>query len=542
MMSLEQQVRDLQAALAARETDLAERDAALAERDTVLAAKDRELTALTAGIARLQQQVARQLQEIEQLLRRLYGRKSEKAHPDQLLFDQLLIDVLENAKTTLADEAQATAEAATTPDPPPATCPKPRRRHPGRQVLPVQFERVEIPVDIPADEKVDPLTGQPLVKIGEERTEKLEYLPGRYRVTVYVRPKYALPRGKGVVIAELPPFVLDRCLAAPSFLAHVLVSRFCDHLPYYRQSEIFAREHLTLHRNDLDGWMVTLGTETFVPLYDVLRQDVLDRDYVGIDDTVMPLLVKGRGRVQKGRMWLCRAVGPPHHVFFHFAPDRTKGRVAELLGPDYQGYVQADAYGGHDETMRRAGIVEVGCWAHARRKFEATLPYTPREAGEVLGLIAGLYQLEKLLAPVEPAVRLAHRQAAAQPIVDRLFVRLGELRPAVLPQSLLGKAITYAKNQEVPLRRYLTDGRLQIDNNLVENTLRPLALGRRNWLFAGSESGGHAAAVILSLSCSCKAMGHNPWVYFTDLLTKLPTQPADRLRELLPGYWTAPTA
>jgi len=227
--------------------------------------------------------------------------------------------------------------------------------------------------------------------------------------------------------------------------------------------------------------------------------------------------------------------GPPLCVY-DFSQDRSKKRPLNFLG-DYQGYIHADAYGGYDELFRKEGVIEVGCWVHARRKFDEATSSRPQEATEIMARIAQLYKLEAKFGEMEPEDRARQRQQHARPIVDDIFTRLEELRPAILPSEPLMNAINYALNQREALYQYLDNGQLKPDNNTAENAIRPLALGRKNWMFAGSERGARATALFLGLIQSCKACDVNPWEYFNDMLRRIMSHPINRLRELLPDQW-----
>jgi transposase len=471
--------------------------------------------------------------QVEQLLRRVYGRRSEKLDPNQLMFDSLLLEAAQQPEPLGKNPA----------DDPEIPAPKPsrktKRRHPGRIPIPEHLERVEILLDIPEQERVCPETGEPLKRIGWETSEKLEYRPGKLLVNVYKRPKYASPEstvGVGVITAPMPEHPIDRCKADVGLLSHIIVSKFADHLPLYRQNGIFAREGVEIPRASQTSWVLQTY-EAIHPLGDALKRAVLERDIVFTDDSIIPLQVKGNGRVRKGRLWVyVRGDFSPTLVVFDFSKDRRKERPLSFLG-DYQGYVHADAYSGYDELFRRQGVIEVGCWAHARRKFDEAISSRQKEATEIMARIAQIYKVEASCREMDPAQRCQYRRQYATPILEGIFRRLKELKSEILPSEPLSKAIDYALNQREALCRYLEDGRLKPDNNTAENAIRPLALGRKNWLFTGSERGGRATALFLGLIQSCKACGVNPWEYFDDMLRRIMTHPVSRLRELLPDQW-----
>jgi transposase len=394
-------------------------------------------------------------------------------------------------------------------------------------------------LDIPEEEKVCPETGKPLKQIGWEVSEKLEYRPGKLLVNVYKRPKYASPDTTvcvGVITAPMPEHPIERCKADVGLLSHIIVSKFADHLPLYRQDGIFAREGVEIPRATQTSWILQTYDAIHL-LEDELKRAVLESGILFTDDSIIPLQVKGHGRVCKARLWVyVRGDPDPPLAVFDFSRDRSKKRPLSFLD-GYQGYVHADAYSGYDELFRREGIIEVGCWAHTRRKFDEAVSSRQNEAIEIMARIAQLYKVEASCREMEPAQRCQFRQQYATPILEGIFKRIEELKAETLPSEPLRKAVDYALNQREALCRYLEDGRLKPDNNTSENAIRPLALGRKNWLFAASERGARATALFFGLIQSCKACGVNPWQYFDDMLRRIMSHPVNRLRELLPDRW-----
>jgi transposase len=417
---------------------------------------------------------------------------------------------------------------------------KAKRNHPGRIPIPEHLERVEIELDIPEAQKTCPDTGKPLKRIGWEVSEKLEYRPGKLIVNVYKRPKYSASEndveGPGVIIAPMPDHPIERCKADVGLLSYIIVSKFADHLPLYRQDGIFAREGVDIPRATQSSWIMQTY-ETIRVLEDVLKAAVLETEVLFTDDSIIPLQVKGNGKVKKARLWVYVRGGPdPPLTTFDFSLDRSKKRPLDFLA-GYRGYVHADAYSGYDELFRREGIIEVACWVHARRKFDEAASSRPQEATEMIARIAKLYLIEKECAYLDPVGRAETRQLHAAPVIDAIFTRLEELKGTTIPSEPLRKAVDYTLNQREALCRYLGNGWLKPDNNTSENAIRPLCLGRKNWLFAGSERGARATALFLGLIQSCKACNINPWEYFDDILRRIMSHPITRLRELLPDQW-----
>jgi hypothetical protein len=340
----------------------------------------------------------------------------------------------------------------------------------------------------------------------------------------------------GIITASMPDHPIEKCKADIGLLSQIIVSKFADHLPLYRQDGIFEREGVIIPRATQTSWVIQ-SYEAIRPLEDVLKMAVLAGDVIFTDDSIIPLQVKGNGKVKKARLWVYvrGGQGPPLAVF-DFSLDRSKKRPLDFLN-GYQGYVHADAYSGYDELFRLQGIIEVGCWVHTRRKFDEAATSRPQEATEVMARIAQLYKIEADCRDMTPEQRRDVREERSRPVIDAVFKRIEALKVDTLPSEPLRKAIDYALNQRKALYRYLEDGRLEPDNNTSENAIRPLALGRKNWLFAGSERGARAAALFFGLIQSCKVCGVNPWEYFDDMLRRIMSHPANHLRELLPDQW-----
>jgi hypothetical protein len=278
--------------------------------------------------------------------------------------------------------------------------------------------------------------------------------------------------------------------------------------------------------------------ESIRPLEAAFRQAIFESDVLFTDDTPLPLQDKGNGKLKKARIWayVKRGKGLPL-VVYDFSIDRSKKRPLEYL-KGYQGYIHADAYSGYDELFKTKGIIEVGCWAHARRKFDEAVSSRPKEATDILARIARLYhEVETPCADMTPEARCKFRQMHATPLLAGIFEKIQELKSQAIPSEPLHKAIDYALNQNEALCRYIEDGRLRPDNNTAENAMRPITLGRKNWLFVGSERGGRAAALFMSLVKSCKDLDINPWEYLDDMLRRIMSHPISRLRELLPDQW-----
>jgi transposase len=503
----------------------------LSEANDLIERQALQLEELTQKLHSSELNLSRLQHQVEQLLRRIYGRRSEKMDPNQMMFEPLLLEAIQ--------------QPVSNPEPlfPVIETEKPalvrtKRNHPGRIPIPDHLERIEIVLDLPEEKKVCPQSGQPLKQIGWEISEKLEYRPGKLIVNVYKRPKYSANdlEGPGVIIASMPDHPIERCKADVGLIAYLIVSKFADHLPLYRQNGIFAREGVDIPRATQTSWVLQTY-EALRPLEEALKQAVLEEDILHTDDSIIPLQVKGRGKVQKARLWTyVRGGTDPPLTVYDFSHDRSKKRPLDFLG-DYQGYVQADAYSGYDELFRRQGVIEVGCWVHARRYFDEAVSSRKLEATEIMARIGQLYKIEAECADLKPEPKCLVRQERSKPLIDQIFVRIEELKAQTIPSEPLRKALDYALNQRQALYRYLEDGRLKPDNNIAENAIRPLALGRKNWLFAASERGARATALFLGLIQSCKAYRVNPWEYLDDLFRRIMSHPVHRLRQLLPDQW-----
>ena len=442
----------------------------LVEANNLIQRQALQIKELTEKLHSSEINLSRLQHQVEQLLRRIYGQRSEKMHPDQLMFESLMLESLQQP----APEPLAPLETET-PKPAPV---RTQRNHPGRIPIPDHLERIEILLDLPEEQKIDP-NGDPLKQIGWEISEKLEYRPGKLIVNVYKRPKYEAAdlEGPGVLVAPMPDHPIERCKADVGLIAYIIVSKFADHLPLYRQNGIFEREGVDIPRGTQTSWILQTY-EAMRPLESALKQAVLESEILHTDDSIIPLQVKGKGKVQKARLWAyVRGGTDPPLTVYDFSHDRSKKRPLDFLG-DYRGYIHADAYGGYDELFRRDGVIEVGCWVHTRRHFDEAVSSRKLEATEIMARIGQLYIIEKECAELKPEQKVQVRQERSRPLLDQLFQRLEELKAQTIPSEPLRKAVDYALNQKQALYRYLEDGRLKPDNNIAENAIRPLALGR----------------------------------------------------------------
>lgn len=463
------------------------------------------------------------------LKRQLFGQKSEKLNPAQrMLFEDLY------------KELQAKAEEQTPKTPGERRKAKVNANHQGRRPLPPELDREVIEIEPDEDEKVCSDYNSPKQRIGEEVTEKLDYVPACFTVKRYVRGKYACKQCQGnVSIGSLPPMAIDKGIPAEGLLAHIITSKYADHLPLNRLEGILQRCGVDITVSTMCDW-VGHCADLLEPLVKRMRQQLLQSPKINTDDTPVPVKSKNRkGSTYNGYLWVY--IDDSGNAVFDFTPNRSREGPLNFLG-DYGGSVQADAYSGYDEFFRTSDAMEVGCHAHARRKFDYAMDSDPVRASQMLALWKSLYAIEKRAKEQNYSEsQLLHiRQAEAKPILDQIHGNLMAWKDQVLPKSPTGKAITYALNQWQALMRYVDNPILEIDNNLAERTLRMVAVGRKNWMFAGSEAGAERAAIIYSLVASCKLNGLDPFTYFRDVLEKVTTWPASKIDDLLPSNWKKP--
>jgi transposase len=484
--------------------------------------------------------------QIAKLRRMQFGRSSERI-TRQIEQLELRLEELETGEAEAAAKADADAAADADADADAAEPVGPirERRKPKRQPLPDHLPRQEV-VHQPGDDGACkcPDCGKGMARLGEDVTEVLDYVPGHFQVIRHVRPKYACTACDAITQAPAPAMPTPRGRATPATLAHLLVSKYCDHLPLYRQSEIYAREGLEIDRSTLGDW-VGQAAWLLDPVVAKIRQHVFAAEKIHGDDTTVPVLAPGLGRTATGRLWvyvrddrLFAGPAAPAAAYF-YSPDRgAEHPTAHMAG--FTGFLQADGYAGFEGLYNPARtkpgpIVEVACWAHCRRKFydvwEATKSPVAKEA---LDRIAEVYAIEDKARFAPAAERVEHRRETA-PLLEKFFV-WGKATVAKLSGKLeLAKAFRYTIDRREALTRFVTDGRLEVDNNVAENAMRGIALGRKNYLFAGSDTGGERAAAIYTLVATAKLNALNPETYLRDILAKIAEgHTINRIDELVP--------
>lgn len=463
--------------------------------------------------------------QLARLKRLKFGRSSEQLDA-QIAQLELSLEELEVSVARAAPPNTPTSEASTKPT---------------RKSLPDHLPR-EPRMHEPATGSCNcPECGGMLRALGEDASEVLEYVPEHWKVLKHVRPKYSCSACQKIVQANAPSRPIERSYAGPGLLAHVLVSKYCDHLPYYRQSQIYARDGVELDRSTLADWGGA-ASALLDPLLGALEDYVMAAHKLHADDTPIPVLAPGTGKTKSGRLWAYlrddRPAGStdPPAVLFRYSPDRKGERPREHL-QHFRGILQADAYGGFNGLYDRAHepLIEAGCWAHARRKFFEIYDSTASPlASEALERIGALYKIEAEIRGKLPDERKAVRQARATPVLKDLYDWLRATVRKVPKKSAIAGAVGYTLSLWSALTRYADDGSIEIDNNPVERALRAVALGRKNYLFAGSDAGGERAAAFYSLIGTAKLCGLDPEAYLRYVLERIAEHPINRIDELLP--------
>ena len=488
-----------------------------------------ELTTLRELVSTLQKENSLLRQKIDALCRRVFGSSSEKIDAAQL---ELLLQMVNRSD---AAEAKTAAPVEKTSEP----------------VRPRKERSPRVPENLPVVEQV--IQPQEVIEqpdqwrlIGQEVSEQLDYEPARFLRRRIIRKKYVhvTDPDRAPILAPLPEKLLERGVAGPGLLAHILVSKYCDHLPLYRQEQIFAQRYkINLPRQTLANW-VELCADWLLPIYEQIRTGVMAGGYAQVDETPVAYLAPGNGQTKQGYLWTtCR---PGGDVFYRWETSRGAECLERLVPRDFKGVLQSDGYSAYGAFIKtRDGIELAGCWAHARRKFHEALEQSPRPAGWVMRQIQHLYRIERVLreSKAGPKLREAVRSHQSRPIVGRIKKALVVFKASRrhLPQSLLGQAIDYALGQWTTLEVFLRNGKVEIDNNFVENAIRPTAIGKKNWLFMGEAGAGQRGAIIYTLIETCRKRAIDPYAYLKNILTRLPTLKNTQIAEITPAAWAKAT-
>lgn len=486
-------------------------------------------TKLEAENQYIKTQVLLLQEKLNLALAQRYAARSEQYSPDQIrLFCEAEVEVREDVVPDAAT-ASVTIAAHT------------RQQQRGRKPLPDHLPRLEVIHDLPEAERYCDHDGNSLRPIGEVISEQLDIVPAQIRVIRHIRRQYACGCGQCIKTAPLPAQPIPKSLASPGLLAHITVSKYQDALPLYRQESILQRIGVDIPRATLANWMIEAGT-LIQPLINLLRDRLLAYDIVQMDETTVQVLKEpGKTAQSKSYLWLQRG-GPPDRPVLLYDYDPSRGaRVPRRLLEGFQGTLQTDGYDGYNAVVAAGNLTHLGCFAHARRKFDEAIKAQGKHkrrglAHHALALIQKLYGVEKAVRDTTPAARYAYRLEQAKPILDELHTWLTETLPRVPPETATGKALNYLHREWTKLIRYLNDGRYEIDNNRAENAIRPFVIGRKNWLFSDSVRGVRASANLYSLIESAKANGLEPYAYLRRVFTELPrAKTVEAIEALLPG-------
>ncbi|MFZ2898677.1 MAG: IS66 family transposase [Saprospiraceae bacterium] len=477
----------------------------------------------------LQQAYALLKHRLEQLERLLFGTKSERFVPD--IPGQLALD-LDAAKVEAEVQTQEVAAHRRTKVKPVKISPH------GRAPLPASLRREKIMLE-PQEDTAG------MKRMGEEITEVLEYQAAELYVLQFVRPKYARVQTaeeerqgvSPIVIADLPARPIEKGIPGTALLTYLLISKFVDHLPLYRLGKMFERQGVKIADSTLADW-IKAACNLLIPLYEALKREVLACDYLQMDETPIRVLESEvKGKSHRGYFWVCHAPAQKLPLFEYDA--RRSARLPDELLADFGGTLQSDGYVVYEKYEKQAGVTLAGCLAHSRREFEQALGNDQARAAHILTRIQSLYAVERQARERQLSAdeRLALRQELSRPVFDQLHQYLKAELLQVLPKSAIGQAIAYSLNRWEKLERFLLDGKIEIDNNLVENAIRPVALGRKNYLFAGNHEAARRIAIIYSFMACCKMNEVNPHTWLQDVLFRIQEHPVNRISELLPHRW-----
>jgi transposase len=492
-----------------------------------------DLMAVATGLVERVGQLERQIEQLQRKNRELFDRlfrpKAEKLDPRQVeLAFEAMLDL--GVAATQVEEIEIEVVR------------KKRKGKPtGRRPLPKDLPRERVEHTLPPEQCQCEACGRELAKIREEVSEQLEYVPSVVKVIEHARAVMACtnPECEGTIKrAPLPPQPIGKGLPGPGLLSHVVLSKYGDHQPLERQTKMLARAGVELSRSTLCDW-IRQTADLAAPLVDWMRADVKRSRIIQTDDTPVLVLEPGQRGGHKGRLWAYLGDRAHPSVIFQYTTNRERaGPCSYLAG--YKGYLQADAYAGYDE-LHRNGAVEVGCWSHARRYFYKVVKAGgDHRALVAMGFVRELFGVEREGRELDAEGRRALREEKSKPVLERFKVWLDEAALTALPKSGFGQAVGYVQNQWQALARYLEDGDLEMDNNASERALRRVAIGRKNWMFAGSDAGGERAAILYSLIASAQRHDVEPFRYLKDLFERLPSHPADRIHELAPHLWAPP--
>ena len=511
-----QELRDMVTGLMARMADQSQQ---IAQRDQAIASKDREILYRQTKIDQLTHEMA-------VLKRWKFGRSREQLDAGQA---SLLDETIDADIAAIEEELEQLA---------PSTKTNPEiRQQPKRAALPPELPRVEMHHEPDSTSCTTPGCGCALKRIGEDVSEKLDYTPGLFTVERHIRGKWACAQCQTLSQAPVPAQIIDKGIPTAGLLAQVLVAKYADHLPLYRQEGIFARAGMALPRSTLGAWVGQCGVQ-LQPLVDALKSEILSHAVLHADETPVAMLKPGNKKTHRAYLWAYApgAFEDTKAVVFDFCESRAGEHARTFLG-DWKGTLVCDDFSGYKAGFA-GGITEGGCIAHARRKFfDLHVSNQSQIAGQALAYIGQLYEIEREVKSFGADERQKIRQSRSKPLADAMHEWMQLQRQKITDGSATAKALDYSLRRWSPLTRFLDDGQLPIDNNWIENQIRPIAIGRNNWLFAGSLRAGQRAAAVMSLIQSAKLNGHDPYAYLKDVLQRLPTHKNSQIAQLLPHRW-----
>lgn len=489
-----------------------------------------EVSQFKATIESLDNKVKFLTEQLEWFQKQIFGQKAEK-FVDPRNEEQLCFEGFDKLVKEPAEKINVPAHEKT------------KRKPTGKDkiTLPADLPVETQFIDLPEEAKICPETGVALVKIGEEITSKLAHKPGSFFIKQTIRPKYANPNKSedGIKTADLPETLLNRCQADESLLAEILVRKFGDHLPLYRQSEIMSREGICISRQTLCQWVLRAGI-ALKPLYNEMTLRILESGHVYYDETPVKMLMPGKGKTHTAYMWVLvggKSANPAYRIY-DFQTSRCHEHAAKML-KGYHGILHSDKYGAYETLAQRKEFTWCPCWAHIRRKFFEADNGDPEFRNWVLRKIRYLFMFEKVAWARSEEERLRIRKEKEEPIIDELIAAIKEklIKGKILPKSKFREALGYFCGLVPYLKNYTKHAFARMDNNVAERAVRPLAVGRKNWLFVGNEDGGESAAIIFSLIQTCRALGVNPREYLEDVMHRLMSHNSQQLHELLPDQW-----
>ena len=483
-------------------------------------------------ITKQAREIAQLNDQVAQYRRMIFGQKRERHVPsvpeEQMRLDELFEHIGTQTPGFAESKEQISYERR-----------KPKKAH-GRKPIPDDLHRERHLVDVSEEQKKCSSCGAQKNHIGDDITEELEYKPAVFFVNQYIKPKYACPccSEQGVTMASMPPRPIEKGIAGPGLLAYILVSKYVDHLPLYRLQQMFQRYAIYINRSTMAGWIGQLCVYLEAIYEQMYRQLIEESFVIQADETTLKVLDDTvKDKCALGYLW--PYVGDQKLVVFEFQDSRSRDGPREFLSGFTGKYLLSDGYAGYNQVIEKNNLLHAMCWAHARRKFFEQKENEPEFIDTVLRLIGKLYDVEReaLAADMESAQRYALRNQKSVPVLEKIKETLENPGKIFLPQNKVTQAISYTLNHWQQLNRFLEHGQVPIDNNLVENTIRPVALGRKNWLFAGSPEAAKRMAIIYSLTATCKINGINPYEYFYDILPQVPAHPAGKIADLTPLGW-----